>query len=74
MCKYELPVECFRTLVLTFFKTFCMPVFLSFSVFFFKVNSGFFLHDRVATLVIKCLFQGRAPEMLPKIQDPIYSS
>ena len=45
-------VACFSNLVWTFFKHFLCDVsgFLLFSVFFFKVNSGVFLHNRVATL------------------------
>ena len=44
-------VACFSSLVLTFFKHFvCLGFFIIFC-FFFKVNSGGFLHNRVATLV-----------------------
>jgi len=42
---------------------------------FFKVNREVFLHNRVATLVVKRPSQGGAAEMLPKmIQNPTCSS
>jgi len=47
----QVPVACFSSLVLTFFKHFvCLVSFYYFLGFFFKVNSGVFLHSRVATL------------------------
>ena len=44
----QVPVACFSSLILTFFKHF---VCLFFFCFFFKVNSGVFLHSRMATLL-----------------------
>jgi len=44
-------VVCISCLVLTFLKTICMSVYFIIFCFFFKVNSGVFLHNRVATLV-----------------------
>jgi len=47
----EVPVVYISSLVLTFFKHILYVWgFLLFSVFFFKVNAGVFLHNRVATL------------------------
>jgi len=63
------------SLVLTLLNTFFMSgVFIIFWDFF-KVNREVFLHNRVATLVVKRPSQGGAAEMLPKmIQNPTYSS
>ena len=47
----QVPVACFSNLVLTFFKHFVCLVFFIIFWFFFKVKSGVFLHNRVATLV-----------------------
>jgi len=46
----QVPVACFSCLVLTFLKHFaCLGFFIIWV--FFKVNSGDFLHNRVATLL-----------------------
>ena len=46
----DVPVVYISSLVLTFLKHFvCLGFFINFC-FFFKENSGFFLHNRVATL------------------------
>jgi len=46
----EVVVVHISCLVLTFLKRVCLGFFIIFC-FFFKVNSGVFLHNRVATLV-----------------------
>jgi len=46
----QVPLAYISSLVLTFY-TFCMSGFFVTFWFFFKVNSGVFLHNRVATLV-----------------------
>jgi len=43
--------------------------FLLFSVFFFKVNSGVFLHNRVATLYSTSF--GRLPRQAGMVQCPV---
>jgi len=48
----ELPVAYILSLVLTFFNILYVCVFLVIFCFFFMVNSVFFLHNRVATLVL----------------------
>jgi len=45
-------VACFSSLVLTFFKHFVCLFFLIIFWSFFIVNSGVFLHNRVATLSV----------------------
>jgi len=46
----QVPVAHISSLVLTFFKHFVCLGFFIYFLFFFKVNSGVFHHNRVATL------------------------
>jgi len=54
LCKFyvQVPVACISSSVLTFFKRFVCLVFFIIFCFFFKINSGVFVHNRVATLVL----------------------
>jgi len=52
-CIFHSKIQCFHMRNVFLMR---MSVFFIILCFFFKVNSGFFLHNRVATLVVMQLY------------------